>query len=42
MDTDVEAELQAGIAFAKASPLPPPEDALTDVYAHFDHLGKQL
>jgi pyruvate dehydrogenase E1 component alpha subunit len=42
MDTDIDAELQAGIEFAKASPLPPPEDALTDVYVHFDHLGKQL
>jgi len=39
---DVDAELEGAIAFAKSSPLSPPEDALTDVYVHFDYLGNPL
>lgn len=37
---EVEEELQAGIEFAKSSPKPPPADALSDVYVHFDHRGE--
>ncbi len=42
MAADVEAELQAGIEFARSSPIPAPEEALTDLYVHFDHAGKPL
>ncbi len=42
MGTEVQAELQAAIQFAKASPLPAPETALEDVYASFDYLGNPL
>lgn len=38
----VEAELQAGIDYARSSPIPAPEDALNDLYVHFDYLGKPL
>ena len=37
---DVEAELQEGIEFARSSPVPAPEEALTDLYVHFDYAGK--
>lgn len=33
LDTEVEAAVEEAIAFAKASPLPRPEDALLDVFA---------
>lgn len=39
---DVDAELDAGIEFAKQSPLAEPESALTDVYSEFDVWGKPL
>ena len=39
---DVQMELKEAIEFAKASPLPPSETALNDVYVHFDYLGKSL
>jgi pyruvate dehydrogenase E1 component alpha subunit len=42
MAADVEKELEDGIAFARSSPLPPAEDALTDVHVHFDYLGRPL
>ena len=42
MGADVEAELQAGIEYARSSPIPAPEDALTDLYIHFDYLGNPL
>jgi len=42
MGADVEAELQAGIAYARSSPIPAPEEALTDLYVHFDYLGNPL
>jgi TPP-dependent pyruvate/acetoin dehydrogenase alpha subunit len=42
MAEDVEAELQAGIEYARSAPIPLPEEALTDVYVHFDHLGNPL
>jgi TPP-dependent pyruvate/acetoin dehydrogenase alpha subunit len=42
MAADVEAELQAGIEFAQSSPIPAPEEALTDLYVHFDYLGNPL
>jgi pyruvate dehydrogenase E1 component alpha subunit len=40
MGASVEAELQAGIEYARSSPIPAPEEALTDLYVHFDYLGK--
>jgi TPP-dependent pyruvate/acetoin dehydrogenase alpha subunit len=42
MAASVEAELQAGIEYAKASPIPAPEEALTDLYVHFDYAGNPL
>jgi pyruvate dehydrogenase E1 component alpha subunit len=33
MDDEIEAAVDEAIAFAKASPLPKPEDALLDVFA---------
>jgi TPP-dependent pyruvate/acetoin dehydrogenase alpha subunit len=42
MAGDVEAELQAGIEYAKGSPIPAAEEALNDLYVHFDYLGKPL
>jgi TPP-dependent pyruvate/acetoin dehydrogenase alpha subunit len=42
MAAGVEAELQAGIEYAKASPIPAPEEALNDLYVHFDYAGKPL
>jgi TPP-dependent pyruvate/acetoin dehydrogenase alpha subunit len=42
MGAEVEAELQAGVEFARSSPIPAPEEALTDVYLHFDYLGNPL
>jgi TPP-dependent pyruvate/acetoin dehydrogenase alpha subunit len=42
MGTDVQAELQAGIEYARSSPIPAPEEALTDLYVHFDYLGNPL
>ncbi len=42
MGAGVEAELQAGIEYARSSPIPAPEEALTDLYVHFDYLGKPL
>ncbi|MFC2038002.1 thiamine pyrophosphate-dependent dehydrogenase E1 component subunit alpha, partial [Chloroflexota bacterium] len=38
----IEAELQAGIEYARSSPIPAPEDALNDLYVHFDYLGNPL
>jgi len=38
----VAQELDDAIAFAKSSPEPSPEEALTDVYVHFDYLGNPL
>ncbi len=37
--SSVEAELEAAIDFAKSSPVPPAEEALTDLYVHFDYQG---
>jgi TPP-dependent pyruvate/acetoin dehydrogenase alpha subunit len=42
MDADVEAELAAGVEFAKSSPIPDPEEALADLYVHFDYQGNPL
>jgi pyruvate dehydrogenase E1 component alpha subunit len=42
MGADVEAELQAGIEYARSGPIPAPEEALRDVYVHFDYLGNPL
>jgi TPP-dependent pyruvate/acetoin dehydrogenase alpha subunit len=42
MADDVEAELQAGLEYARSSPTPAPEEALTDLYVHFDYLGNPL
>ena len=42
MAASIEAELQAGIVYARSSPMPAPEEALTDVYVHFDYLGNPL
>jgi TPP-dependent pyruvate/acetoin dehydrogenase alpha subunit len=42
MAADVEAELQAGIEYARSSPIPAPEEALTDLYSHFDYAGNPL
>jgi acetoin:2,6-dichlorophenolindophenol oxidoreductase subunit alpha len=42
MAADVEAELQAGIEYARTSPIPAPEDALTGLYVHFDHAGNPI
>jgi pyruvate dehydrogenase E1 component alpha subunit len=42
MAADVEAELQAGIEYARSSPIPAAEEALTDLYVHFDYSGKPL
>jgi pyruvate dehydrogenase E1 component alpha subunit len=42
MDADVETELAEGVEFAKSSPIPAPEEALTDLYVHFDHEGNPL
>jgi TPP-dependent pyruvate/acetoin dehydrogenase alpha subunit len=42
MAEDVEAELQAGIEYARSSPIPAPEEALNDLYVGFDYLGNPL
>jgi pyruvate dehydrogenase E1 component alpha subunit len=42
MAAGIEAELEAGIEFARSSPIPAPEEALTDLYVHFDYLGNPL
>jgi len=42
MDTDVETELAEGVKFARSSPIPEPEEALADLYVHFDHQGNPL
>jgi pyruvate dehydrogenase E1 component alpha subunit len=42
MAADVEAELQAGVEYARSSPIPAPEEALADVYVHFDYQGNPL
>jgi TPP-dependent pyruvate/acetoin dehydrogenase alpha subunit len=42
MAAGVEAELQAGIEYARSSPSPAPEEALTDLYVHFDYAGQPL
>lgn len=42
MDADVETELAEGVEFARSSPIPAPEEALTDLYVHFDHQGNPL
>jgi pyruvate dehydrogenase E1 component alpha subunit len=42
MGADVEAELLASIEYARSSPIPAPEEALTDLYVHFDYLGNPL
>jgi pyruvate dehydrogenase E1 component alpha subunit len=42
MAAEIEAELQAGIEYARSSPIPAPEEALTDLYIHFDYLGNPL
>ena len=42
MGVDVVAELEAGIEFARGSPIPVPEAALDDLYVHFDYLGNPL
>jgi TPP-dependent pyruvate/acetoin dehydrogenase alpha subunit len=42
MAADVESELQTGIEYARSSPIPAPEEALTDLYVHFDYSGKPL
>jgi TPP-dependent pyruvate/acetoin dehydrogenase alpha subunit len=39
MADDIETELQDGIAYARSAPVPAPEEALTDLYVHFDYLG---
>jgi hypothetical protein len=41
MGAEVETELQAGIEYARSSPIPAPEEALTDLYVHFDYLGNR-
>ncbi len=40
--TDIEAELQDGIEYARSSVIPEPREALNDVYVHFDYLGRPL
>ena len=35
----VEAELEQGVEYARSSPIPAPEEALDDVYVHFDYAG---
>ena len=42
MAAGVEDELQAGIDYARSSPIPAPEEALADLYVHFDYLGNPL
>jgi TPP-dependent pyruvate/acetoin dehydrogenase alpha subunit len=42
MAAGIEAELQAGVEYARSSPIPAPEDALNDLYVHFDYLGNPL
>jgi TPP-dependent pyruvate/acetoin dehydrogenase alpha subunit len=42
MAASVEDELQAGVEFARSSPIPPPEAALDDVYVHFDYAGNPI
>ena len=42
MDADVQVELQVGIEYARSSPIPAPEEALTDLYVHFDYAGNPL
>jgi pyruvate dehydrogenase E1 component alpha subunit len=39
MGASVEAELEQGIEYARSSPIPAPEEALDDVYVHFDYAG---
>ena len=39
MAAEIEEEVQAGVEFAKSSPKPPAEDALSDLYVHFDYQG---
>jgi pyruvate dehydrogenase E1 component alpha subunit len=38
----IEEELREGLEFAKSSPIPAPEEALTDVHVHFDYRGHPL
>jgi pyruvate dehydrogenase E1 component alpha subunit len=42
MAAEVEAELQAGIEYARSSPVPAAEEALNDLYVHFDYAGNPL
>jgi pyruvate dehydrogenase E1 component alpha subunit len=42
MAASIEDEIEAGLEFAKASPIPAAEDALKDLYVHFDYQGKPL
>ena len=35
IDREADAQVDAAIAFAESSPLPAPEDALTDVYVAY-------
>ncbi len=39
MGREVAEEIEAGVEFAKASPLAAPETALEELYVHFDYLG---
>ncbi|MFN2292558.1 MAG: thiamine pyrophosphate-dependent dehydrogenase E1 component subunit alpha [Anaerolineae bacterium] len=39
MAASVQAELEQGIEYARSSPIPAPEEALDDVYIHFDYAG---
>ena len=39
MGAEVAAEIEAGVEYAKASPLAAPETALDELYVHFDYLG---
>jgi pyruvate dehydrogenase E1 component alpha subunit len=42
MAAKIDEEIQTGLAFARSSPTPAPEEALDDLYVHFDHLGNPL
>ncbi len=42
MGASVEDELKAGIEYARTSPSPAAEEALTDLYVHFDYAGNPL
>ncbi|MCL7451666.1 MAG: thiamine pyrophosphate-dependent dehydrogenase E1 component subunit alpha [Anaerolineae bacterium] len=39
MAASVQAELEQGVEYARSSPIPAPEEALDDVYVHFDYAG---